>query len=129
MIVTKGMYDKEFKFDNNGKEESIIIKPLPSEHLKKLFSILKSVDTKDVKELQILTSDSEDIKTLKQQKLGQLFAERLLEDEILQSLLDIVSVTVKKSYPQLDEELRDEFVTNNIFTLLPFIIEVNIKKR
>lgn len=129
MIVTKGMYDKEFKFDNNGKEESIIIKPLPVKLLPKLFHIVKALNDKDIKALQIVSSDTEDVKTEKQLKLSELMMDRLLEESVLQIVIDVVSATVEKSYPNMDVETRDEFITNNMFTLLPFIFEVNFKKK
>ena len=129
MIVTKGMYDKEFKFDNNGKEESIIIKPLPAKYMSKLFSIINALNNKDMKELQILKEDSEDTKTSKQLKLSEMIMDKLLEEDILQSVVEVVTATVEKSYPNMEPELREEFITSNMFTILPFIFEVNFKRK
>lgn len=129
MIVTRGMYDKEFKFDNNGKEESIIIKPLTTKHLPKLFSIIKVLQDSSIKDLQIKSTDTEDVKTSKQEKLSARMMEVLLEPEILTSVIEVVSATVEKSYPTMESEPRDEFIATNMFTLLPFIFEVNFRKK
>jgi hypothetical protein len=108
MIVTKGMYDKEFKFMNNGKEETILIKPLPTSYLKKLFTIVKKFNEGN--------TSSEDMVAI------------LSESEVLPILIEVVAETVRKSYPDLDSVSLDEFVGINMFTLIPFIIEVNFKK-
>ena len=117
MIVTKGMYDKEFKFDNNGKEESIIIKPLNASYMSKLFSIVQTLNSEDVLALKIVSSDNEEVKTDKQLKINKLIMSKILEDKTLQDVIDIVTATVEKSYPTMDKELREEFITNNMFWL------------
>jgi hypothetical protein len=108
MIVMKGMYDKEFEFDNNGKKETILIKPLPTLYLRKLFNIVKKFN--------------------EGQESSQDMIKILSDSEVLPQLVEVVTETVRKSYPDLDQVTLDEFVGINMFTLIPFIIEVNFKK-
>lgn len=115
MIVTKGMYDKEFKFDNNGKEETIIIKPLATKFLPKLFKVIRQFNAQNKEDLSEEESTANLINT---------FA----ESDIIEHLAEIVFETVKKSYPELDTQSVDEFTSANMFKLLPFIIEVNFRK-
>ena len=115
MIVTKGMYDKEFKFDNNGKEETIIIKPLQTKYLPKMFKISKAFNGID--------------KSLPEEEQSSQIVDILTRDDIMPALIDVVYETVKKSYPEMEKDgTLDEFVSANMFKLLPFIIDVNFKR-
>lgn len=110
MIITKGMYDKEFKIDNNGKEETILLKPLPLSNIPNLFKIMNEIQKhtidKQVDVLGVLSSD---------------------KDTTL-LIMDVIKATVKKSYPELEDNLVDEFVAVNMFQLLPLVIEVNFRQ-
>lgn len=115
MIVTKGMYDKEFKFDNNGKEESILIKPLPTKYLKQLFRVIRQFN--EVNKEGLTDAESTTV-------LINTFA----ESDVLPDLVELITETVKKAYPDIDAQSLEEFVQINMFKLLPFIIDVNFKK-
>lgn len=116
MIVTRGMYDKEFKFMNKGKEEIILIKPLPTKNIKALYKVINKLSELDKNDL------SEEEVT---QKMIALFA----DSEVLPSLVEIVTETIRKGYPDMDPVTLDEFVQANMFQLMPFIVEVNLKKQ
>jgi hypothetical protein len=109
MIVNKGMYDKEFKFDNAGKEESILLKPLPVANIPELFKIVAEIQrfttagTTDV--LSVLSSDADTAKLI----------------------VNVVRASVKKSYPEMSDDVLDDFVSMNMFQLLPLVIEVNFR--
>lgn len=111
MLVMKGMYDKEFQFDNNGKEESIILKPLPLGTVKDLFKIMNAI--------QKHTNEDKTVDVL-----GVLADDDVIADKITKVIKD----TVKKSYPDMAEDVLDDFVAVNMFTLLPLVIEVNFKQ-
>lgn len=46
--------------------------------------------------------------------------------EALQSISRLLNVMIKKSYPDLDDELRDAFVAKNYFVLINALLELNL---
>jgi hypothetical protein len=127
MIFNKGMYDQEFKFiDNLGKEQTILIKPLPTEYTKELFKIAGTINNSDTEKYLVLDSDSEDVKKEKQIKANELLITKLTEGDLLDSILNLCNITLRKSYPEVDVSLIDEFAGHNWNVLLPFILKVNM---
>lgn len=115
MIFSKGMYDKEFKFtDEEGKEQTILIKPLGGKSLGKLFKLAYAFDIKK-------DTITEDIDT------SEIF-NKLVEKELVNDIYDLVEETVFKSYPDQDKDVLKEFAVKNMFVLLPFVFEVNFGK-
>lgn len=117
MLITKGVYDKRFNISlADGSVQEVILKPLPAKYLPKLFKISKIFDNKNINDSNI--SDDE-----KNSKMLEL----LSEDNVLEDIAEVVTVTIKKSYPEMEDSLVDDFVTINLFTLFPLVFEVNFR--
>lgn len=114
-MITKGMYDKEFKINNNGVQETIIIKPLATRYLPKLFKILKKFN-------------EQNMEGITEAEATNIMIDSFAESDVLIHLTELLTETVKKSYPDMDPVTIDEFVGANMFQLLPLMIEVNFKK-
>ena len=85
-------------------EDDFIIKPLGMKHMKSFFKLMKKFDGA---------------------KGNSDFVKALDEDttEVIEKLL---MATLKKSYPEVDEEKLSEFGMKNFGELLPAIFEVNM---
>lgn len=99
-IYTK---DVELKL-KSGNSVTLKIRPLSGRFLPKLFSVASKFQGKSEDEVSAIFSDEKSIADL-----------HLL-----------ILETLKKSYPKEDVEALDEFASQNLFSLLEAVIEVNI---
>lgn len=109
--MTKGMYDKHFADVElaDGTKMDLTLKPITGIMLKKVFTISNTFKN---------AGEDEDV-TLK-----------LLSDtDVLSDCLDIVTETIRKSYPEWSKENVDEFVSVNLFTLLGLVFQTNLRQK
>jgi hypothetical protein len=100
------VYTKEVKIKIGDKEETYLLKPLSGKFYPK-FSLLLSKFQKVTS-----TENGVDLEKVDSSTFG-IAHELCLE-------------TMKKSYPDQKEESLDEFVTQNLFSIIPALIEVNL---
>lgn len=96
--------------NKDGIEDKIKIPVLPYSELPRLWSVLMSA------------FGGEDSDTTNPEKL----ASNLFNAENLEALGQIMKVTLKKSFPDADEELLEGFISSNYMELLNAIIETNM---
>ena len=102
------IYTKEVKIQTMVGEEVIRLRPLSGRYFPKLMSIITKLGT--------IEGDSKEF--LKN-----------LDAETSSNLHYLILESIKKSYPNEDIEKLDEFVTQNIFSLIGPIFEVNINNK
>jgi len=112
MIVTKGMFDKTFDIDIEGIPQKITLKPLPARMLGKLMTLSN--------DLQIKTTGDE-------QEDGKQLLELMSNPEVSSRMLELIEATITRSYPEWDKDMVNDFVTVNMFKLLPLVIQVNLR--
>jgi len=93
---------------SNGEEDMFTVEPLSYKHLPKMFKLLNKI--KDLDDI-----DEENISE---------FLE-IFDDEAISLLQEIEFETMKKSYPEEDEDKLKKFVSSNLFALFEPIIKVN----
>lgn len=113
MIVNKGMYDKQFTDVElaDGSKVTLTLKPLPAIELKKLMNIAKVFGKTGE------NSTNEDI-------MNGLTSEGVFED-----VVDVVTKTILKSYPEWGKEVTDEFVSINLFVLISLVFDTNFPNK
>lgn len=52
--------------------------------------------------------------------------ENTFNDEIIELLLELEYATIKESYPDIKEEKLQDFVRDNMFSIFPIMMELNI---
>lgn len=106
------IYDLDFKItDNDGEEQTFTFKPLPFKFYPKTYALIgKLQKLQGEKGL----SDEEQIATLIDK----------LDEETVALLLELEKVMVEKSYPTMDEEKIELFVTSNMFQLMEPLIQL-----
>jgi len=100
-------YDiKTKEIEINGKHYNI--RPLSGRFLPKFYAILEGMqgmDTENMKETDMF---------------------KFLNEKAIEKLHKISFETLKKSDPKANEELLDEFVSQNLLTMFQVIMEVNM---
>lgn len=110
------IFTKEVEIESVSGKMKLKLRPLSGRFLPKLYKILKVFQT-DMGEDDRKTDIS-----------SQEFLKKLSEDVI--SDLHLISLeTLKKSYPSANESDLDEFVSQNLMSLFPAIVEVNFNSK
>jgi len=112
MIVNRGMFDKTFDIEIEGIPQKITLKPLPAKMLGTLMSLTNDLQGEP-------TGDSE--------KDGLRILELMANKEVSEKLVLVIETSIIRSYPEWDKEMVSDFVTVNMFKLLPLVIQVNLR--
>ena len=100
------VYTKEVKIKVGDKEETYKLRPLTGRYYPKFTSVISH--------LQKVSSEDSTVDMSK------------LDPEIFGSIHELCFQTFKKSYPEQKDEVLEEFITQNLFQIIPALIEVNI---
>lgn len=98
------IYKKDITININGKDLTLSIRPLSGRFYGKFISVVKAFNG-DINEKDFLEK---------------------LDEDTMNKLHELLLETLIKSYPTEDKELLSEFVTQNMFLLIPGFVEVNI---
>lgn len=122
MIVNKGMYDKQFTDVElaDGSVATLTLKPLLANDLRKLMAIAKVFSKADIDVKEDGSKvDIEDSKIL----------DLLTEESMFDDVVDVVTKTITKSYPEWGKDVTEEFVSINLFVILPLVFEINFRAK
>jgi hypothetical protein len=86
------------------------LRPLSGRHLPKLFNVIKKIEVNEG------STNNEAVSSFLSK----------IDEETIQDLHSLGLETLKKSYPNSNQETLDEFVTQNLFKLFEAITQVNI---
>jgi len=100
----------------SGKEMSFVVKSIPTKYLKTLYKVFNKFNALEAKNKGLSDED-------KSVEMMEMLSTDLMDDLILVS-----SVTVKRSNPNWSDDEVDEFVGNHYLKLLPLVAEVNFPK-
>ena len=100
----------------SGKEMSFVVKSIPTKYLKTLYKVFNKFNALEAKNKGLSDED-------KSVEMMEMLSTDLMDDLILVS-----SVTVKRSNPSWSDDEVDEFVGNHYLKLLPLVAEVNFPK-
>jgi len=89
--------------------ENYIIKPLSGKYIGLLFEVIKDLDVED----------KEDEKAILQK----------LSADVIAKLHEICFQTMKKSYPEQQDDKLSDWVSQNLFNLVKPIVKVNINNK
>jgi len=103
------IYTKEVEI----KGEKYLLRPLCGRFLPKLYSVLKA-----------LNESKNNQEGTEEEKAAKAFDS--LNENTISKLHEIGLETFKKSYPEQDEKILDEFVSQNLLILLEALITVNV---
>jgi len=103
------VYTKEVKILVNDKEETYKLKPLTGRYYPKFSHLLTK--------FQKASNDKDGLDIEK------------IDSETFGVAHELCLETLKKSYPEQDVNNLDEFVTQNLFSLITALIEVNINSK
>lgn len=113
------IYTKEVTIATAKGDKVLTLRPLSGRFLPKLYSIMGKMDFKDV--------ESENgVKLTDAEKARKFFNQ--LDEPTVAKLHEICLETLKKSYPQEDATVLDEFVSQHLLALFPAVFEVNLGK-
>ncbi len=93
----------------NGEEDIFTLKPLPYKYLPKIFKLLNSL--KDMDKIE----GKEDA--------SKLF--EILDEETISLIQELELETFKRSYPEEDVKVLEDFIMSNLFEIMPIIFEIN----
>jgi hypothetical protein len=93
---------------------SLSIRPLSGRFLPKLYSVIGKMSN---------VADVEDSGNNAKEFFNNI------DEETVEKAHSICLETMIKSYPAEDKQALDEFVSQNLLTLLPAIIEVNLNQK
>lgn len=109
---------KLFKYvSDSGAEKEIKLRSLNTKYLKKLFKVFNALNKNEMDTKGL--SDEE-----KTAGMMSLFSSDLMDD-----VVEICSVTVKRSEPSWSDDDVDDFVARNYLGLLPVIAEINFPQK
>ena len=109
------IYTKEVEIkEPNGNVVKYKLRPLSGRFLPKLYSILGKMQVRQ-KELKGLSEEEKNIKSFEQ-----------LDEDTISKLHSLTFETLKKSYPKENEEVLNEFASQNLLQFLGALIEVNL---
>ncbi len=100
------IFTKEVEVKIGGNTHKYVLRPLSGRHLPKFYSIVKKIQ-------QNKEGDKVDVT-------------EFLDENTVASLHELTLETFKKSYPKEDEEKLDEFVSQNLLSLMEGLMQVNI---
>lgn len=112
--LRKAVYSKDFNYTNlDGSQEVIKLLPLKGDYLALLLELSKKFnELKDANKL----SDEE--------KLSRIID--LMDTDTVTKLVQVCTVTLKRSVPTASNEDIDDFVAQHLFDLFPLIFELNL---
>lgn len=90
------------------------LRPIKGEHLGLVFELADA-----------LTSVSKDTEHLSEQEKTSLML-GVFKGDTSRKAYTVVYETLKRSYPDVDSEVLEDFTTQNMLVLLPEIIELNL---
>jgi len=109
------IYTKEVEIkEPSGNVVKYKLRPLNGRFLPKLYSVIGKMQGNQ-KELEGLSDEEKNIKSFES-----------LDEDTVNKLHSLVFETLKKSYPKEDEDLLNEFASQNLLQFLGALIEVNL---
>ena len=108
-MVSFEIYKKEIEIvDGMGNKAKYMLRPLSGRFMPKLYGVIKKFETSKSEEGTIDNSQ--------------------IDESAMGDIHFLLLETFKKSYPKEDEEVLDEFCSQNLMKLLEGLIEVNLGK-
>lgn len=99
------VFKKEIELESEGNKYKYEILPLQGRYLPKFFEVVKSIGN--------IEDSGEDINLSN------------LDPKVIETLHELALATMAASYPDIKEDELNLWVTQNLFKLVPALIEVN----
>ena len=93
---------------DNGEKDTFTIQPLPYKFMPEVFKVLTTL---------------KDFEGVNEKDSGKFF--ELMNENAVKSIQHIVIESLKTSYPDEKVEILERFAANNLFEILPVVLEVN----
>lgn len=112
-MISEGMYNKKVTFKTvDDIDVSLVLKPLPATYIVKLYKIIDALGVKGDSEIPV----------------SEMVSKLANSPELLLDVIDVCKKTLKISSPELTDNAIDEFVSVNMFVVLPLVFETNFRK-
>jgi len=103
-----GIYTEKFMYkDNDGIEQTLVLRPLPGKHLAALFGVVSKLNTGTGENMDMSKFDKETV----------------------QDLYDMCLVTLERSNKGVNKEDLEEFVSVHFLELFPVIINLHFREK
>ena len=108
MITENNIYTEQFKFKNRDGTEGIIeIRPLAGKHLPKLYAVVGKLREAKGSNAEVSLA--------------------ALDENTMETLVQLCTVTIKRSFPSESDDKIDEFVSSHFLKLMTAIMSVNFR--